>query len=487
MALNLRFRPWRSSRPDERHRSVWIEQAFAREPGWAPRVLEGKQRADVCIVGGGFTGLWTAHRLRDLDPNLRIAIVEADACGSGASGRNSGAMGHWWTKLPALVRMIGAEDAQRVLRASIAILDDMHAFIGEHRIDCELRRVPSVWSATSPASVGAWNGVFRAAESLGLTPPYRVLSKDELRSMFGQGPYLAGVVEEGVTRLQPALLARGLRAAAIARGVEIFEHSPVSGIEGGANAITVHAGRGRIVADKVVLAANAWMAHLPEFRPSVVVVSSDIVITDPIPDLLDRLGMRNRPGGVNSRLMLNYGGLTPDGRVYVGRGGGTLAYDAHIGPEFDWSAKQAAEVEEDFRFLYPELREVPVARFWAGPVDRSTTALPWFGRLIEDERVHYAIGYSGHGVAASALGGRILASTLLGRNDEWTSLAECFQRARRGGYPPEPIRYLGGRLVRGAVARKERAEREGREPSAIDKKLAAFAPATITDTRKRVA
>lgn len=362
MSLNLRFRPWRASRPDERHRSVWIEQAFAREPGWAPRVLEGEQRADVCIVGGGFTGLWTAHRLRDLDPTLRIAIVEADACGSGASGRNSGAMGHWWTKLPALVRMIGAEDAQRVLRASIAILDDMHAFIGEHRIDCELRRVPSVWSATSPASVGAWNGVFRAAESLGLTPPYRVLSKDELRSMFGQGPYLAGVVEEGVTRLQPALLARGLRAAAIARGVEIFEGSPVSSIEGSANAITVHAGRGRIVADKLVLAANAWMAHLPEFKPSVVVVSSDIVITDPIPDLLDRFGMRNRPGGVNSRLMLNYGGLTPDGRVYVGRGGGTLAYDAHPWLRMVMSTSQPSRVSRRIRRSTDISRNCPLSR-----------------------------------------------------------------------------------------------------------------------------
>jgi glycine/D-amino acid oxidase-like deaminating enzyme len=169
----------------------------------------------------------------------------------------------------------------------------------------------------------------------------------------------------------------------------------------------------------------------------------------------------------------------------VGRGGGTLGFAGHVGPAFDFSPKQAAEVEADFRFLYPELRDVPIARAWAGPVDRSTTGLPWFGQLEQDPRVHYAIGYTGHGVGASALGGRILASALLDRRDEWSSLAQCFQRARQGRYPPEPVRYLAGRVVRAAVARKERAEREGRQPWAIDKSLARLAPATISDFRKR--
>jgi glycine/D-amino acid oxidase-like deaminating enzyme len=481
MSLDLSFRPWRAAR----HCSIWLEQALAREnlqyqpPG-------GDRRVDVCIVGGGFTGLWTAHRLHELDRALRIAVLEADVCGSGASGRNSGAMGHYWTKLPTLVRLLGAEDAQRLLRASIEVLEDIHAFIGTHGIECELRRVPSVWSATAPGQVGAWNGVFRAAESLGLQAPYRVLAPEELRRMFGAGPYLAGVIEEGVTRLQPALLARGLRRVALERGIEIFEHAPVSRIAGHPDHIDVSAGALRIRADKVVLAANAWMAHLPEFRRSIVVVSSDIVITDPIPELLETLGMRHRPGGVNSRLMVNYGGLTPDGRVYVGRGGGTLAFAARVGPAFDWSPKQAAEVEQDFRFLYPELRHVPIARGWAGPVERSSTAMPWFGCLREDRRVHYAMGYSGHGVAASALGGRILASAVLGRRDGWTSLAECFERTRLGDYPPEPIRYLGGLLVRNAVARKELADRERRQPSWLDVKLASLAPAGLTASRTPV-
>jgi glycine/D-amino acid oxidase-like deaminating enzyme len=483
--VELSFRPWREPPTGERMRSIWIDEAFAREAAEPVNRLHGARDVDVCIVGGGFTGLWTAIRLREQDPSIRVAIVEADRCGTGASGRNSGGIGHWWGKLPTLLRLLGPEDAVRLLRASEETIRDIWDFVARHQIVCGLREGPSVWSATARAQVGAWEVVFRAAEKLGLTPPLRPLSPDELKHMFGKGPYLAGVIEDRITRSQPAMLARGLRRVAINAGVDIFERSPVTRVRGNSHKLSVETQDGSLTAERVVLAANAWMAHLPEFRPYVMVISSDIVVTNPIPELLERYGFRDRPGGHNSRLMLNYGGVTPDGRVYVGRGGGTIAYDAHVGPAFDFSPKRAAEVEEDFRFLYPELRDVPIARAWAGPIDRSTTGLPWFGRLEQDERIHYAIGYTGHGVGASALGGRILASALLDRRDEWTALADCFMRARIGRFPPEPLRYVAGRVVRAAVDRKERAERDGRAPWAIDKSLAKLAPATISDFRKR--
>jgi glycine/D-amino acid oxidase-like deaminating enzyme len=215
----------------------------------------------------------------------------------------------------------------------------------------------------------------------------------------------------------------------------------------------------------------------------VTVVSSDIVATDPIPDLLRERGLTHRPSGVNSRQMLNYGGLTPDGRVYLGRGGGTIAYANRITADFDQSPRQAAEVEADFRYLYPELSDVAITHSWAGPIDRAPTGLPWFGRLPEDARVHFGIGYSGHGVGASALGGRILASQLLDRDDEWADLGACLRRARRGHYPPEPLRSIAGHAIRGGVVRKEVAERQGREGSRIDRLLAGFANSSLPDRR----
>src|SRR5580692_4601277 len=121
--IDYRFRPWRGP---PRVRSLWIDEALARESGEAPQMFGGDVKADVCIVGGGFAGLWTAIRLREFDSNARIVILEADLCGSGASGRNSGGTGHWWSKLPTLIRLLGPEDAKKLLHASVQAVDDIH-------------------------------------------------------------------------------------------------------------------------------------------------------------------------------------------------------------------------------------------------------------------------------------------------------------------------------------------------------------------------
>ena len=472
----LTFRPWRNN---QAARSLWVDEALEPDGARRPDRLEGEERRDVVIVGGGLSGLWTAIRLKDAEPSLSVALVEADQCGTGASGRNSGAVGHWWSRLPVLTRYFGEADAVRIVKASVAAIDDTLDFARGNGIDCQARIGPSVWSTNVPGQTGAWEGVFRMADRLGLEPPYRRLSASELSAMFGKGPYLAGVCDDQAVRIQPATLCRGLRAAAIARGVTVWEHSPVTRIDATPATLTVRTPGGRVRCGKLVLAANAWMAHLPEFRRTVMVLSSDIVITEPIGDLLDRLGMRDRPGGVNSRQMLNYGGLTPEGRVYLGRGGGSIAFDARIGPKFDHSAEQARQVEQDFRFLYPELQDVPIARSWAGPIDRCTTGLPRFDRLRSDPRIHYAIGYTGHGLGASNLGGRILASMVLERSDQWSELGAVLRRAANGIYPPEPLRYVAGTIVRGAVLRKELAERQGRRAWRLDAALSRLALATL--------
>lgn len=480
--LDLQMRRWRAP-TDDTPRAIWIEEALASDHALSPS-LDAVRRYQVCIVGGGFTGLWTAIRLREQDPALSIAILEADFCGAGASGRNSGAIGTWWSKLSALIRLVGRDDAVTILNASIAAVRDVEAFVARHRIDCALRRGAAVWSATAPAQIGAWDAAFEAAAQVGMQPPWRRLDEAQLRQLYGdRGPYLAGVVDDRALRAQPARLARGLRAQAVEMGIDVFERSPVTRITGRADRLQVHTRQGSITCERLVLAANAWMAHLPEFHPHIVVVSSDIVATDPIPALLAQRGMAHRPHGVNSRLMLNYGGITPDGRVYLGRGGGSIAFRGRIDRRFDCSARQAAEVQADFRYLYPELDDVPITRAWAGPIDRATTGLPWFGTLRACSSVYYGIGYSGHGVGATALGGRILASMVLGRQDEWIAVGQCLERARRGRFPPEPVRFVGAHVVRAAVARKELAEREGRRPTRLDKALADLAPATITEAK----
>ncbi|TFY96970.1 NAD(P)/FAD-dependent oxidoreductase [Ramlibacter rhizophilus] len=475
MGVQLRMQPWRKDPGSLGQASLWLRQALDAEPSGAPTPLQGSTRADVCIVGGGFTGLWTALRLRELSPALEITVVEAGLCGWGASGRNSGAVGHWWGRLPTLLRLLGREDALRVLDASVKVLEDIRSFIGMHGIECQLREETSVWSTTYPNQLGAWMPMFKAAEAAGVTPPHRLLTPEEMRELFGAAPYYSGVAEDGAMRVQPALLVRGLRRVAAAWGIRIHETSPVTLIASEPHVVRVETRHGCVRADQVLLAANAWMAHLKPFKPYIAVTSSDMVVTAPVPRLLDRPELRRRPGGVNSRTLLNYSGTTPDGRVYMGRGGGSIAWDNRIGAQFDADPRMCAQVEQDLRYLYPELREVPVASAWSGPIDRSTTLLPWFGALAEDARVHYAIGYSGHGMGATALGGRVLASQILQRTDEWTELAMLFMRARSGWFPPEPIRYLAAHVIRNATVRRDEALRMGQAPSRLDARLAALA------------
>jgi glycine/D-amino acid oxidase-like deaminating enzyme len=472
---DLGLRPWPEA--PSPHRSFWLRQALAQDGGARIEPLGGDQRFDVCIIGGGFTGLWTALRLRERDAGLSIAIVEADVCGAGASGRNSGGTGHWWSKAPILLRALGSEDGAYLLDRSVAILDDMRSYIAAHEIDCQLRREPAAWTTTTQAQVGGWNAVFAAAGKLDRTPPYRILDKEELRERFGTGPFFTGVVEDAGTRIQPALLARALRRQAIRQGIRIFERSPVTRILSRDLDVLVEGRQGSIVAGQIVLAANAWMAHLPAFRARTMVVSSEIVITEPIGDIVRERGLAHRPGGVTSSQMLNYGGYTPDGRVYVGGAGGTMAFRSRIGPEFDYSARAVASVKRDFAYLYPELHDVPVVDGWSGPIDRSASGFPMVGRL-DDPRIHYAIGFTGHGVSATAMAGHAIAGALLDIETPWTHAAALLQRMTDRIFPPEPLRYVAGRVVRRSVARKELAERDARLPSWWDRKLAPAAVAT---------
>lgn len=481
MALDLRMQPWRKDPRRLADASLWLQEAMAAEPGFVPQVLQGDTRADVCIVGGGFTALWTALRLKEHSPALDIAIVEAGLCGHGASGRNSGATGHWWGRLPVLLRLLGKTDGVQVLRASVDVLDGIREFIAANAIDCDVRNETSVWSATFPSQPGAWLPMFKAAEAAGLTPPHRVLSSAELKELFGGAPVFSGVAEDNALRVQPARLARGLRRIAMERGVRVYEASPVTRIAGEPAHVLVSGEAGRVRAGKVLLAANAWMAHLPQLRPFIAVTSSEMVVTDPIPEVLAQRGLRRRPGGVNSRMMLNYSGITTAGRVYMGRGGGSIAWGNRIGPQFDFSRRMTTEVEEDFRYLYPELHDVPVAAAWSGPIDRSPTGLPWFAAMAGEPRVHYAIGYSGHGMGATALAGHVLASQLLERDDAWSQLGRLFMRARSGWYPPEPIRYVAAHSIRNAVVRRDEAMRDGRMPTRLDARLASYAMSSLPD------
>lgn len=465
--------------PDLADRSLWLREALALE-GLESRVLEGDRRADVCIVGGGYTGLWTAIRLKQLRPSLDVTVVEADICGGGASGRNGGFVLNWWAKLVTLLKLCGADEAVRLGRAAAQAIEEIEDFCRRHRIDAHFRRDGWLWAATNRAQIGAWTSTLKTLEEHGLRPLIE-LSSEEVAQLAGARTHLAGVFDPGAATVQPALLARGLRRVAVEQGVHVFEHSAMIRLDRGPRPRVVTS-RGSVGVGKVVLALNAWSIRVPELRRGLAVIGSDIVATEPAPEHLARLGWTNGLAISDSRMLVNYYRTTLDGRLVFGTGGGALAFDGRIGKPFEGASPRRAEVEANLRTLYPNLAGVRITTSWTGPVARTTMGLPCFGRLPGCPDIVYAFGYSGNGVGPSYLGGRILASLALELDDEWSSCP--LARGPAGRFPPEPLRYLGGRIVRAAVSRKERAEDVGRSPGRLTSFLASLAPGGLVPVKR---
>jgi putative aminophosphonate oxidoreductase len=456
-------------------RSLWLDEALV-EAEDAPR-LAGEERADVCIVGGGYTGLWTAIRLKEHEPALDVVLVEADVCGGGASGRNGGFVLSWWAKFGSLKKVCGGDEAVRLARASAEAVDAIGAFCAEHGIDAHYRRDGWLWAATSEAQLGSWEETLETIAAYG-EEPFERLEPDDAARRAGESTHLAGVFEPTAATVQPALLARGLRRVALERGVRIFERSPATKLDRSRppGVVTAH---GSVRAGKVVLALNAWAASLPELRRSLVVIASDVVATAPAPE---RLALKDGLCISDSRMLVNYYRNTLDGRLVFGRGGGKLAFGGNVGTAFDGASPRAEAVTASMRALYPSLCDVPVTHSWMGPIDRTQVGLPFFGRLGGRDDIVYAVGYSGNGVGPTYLGGRILASLALGLDDEWSRAG--LVREPAGLFPPEPLRYLGGRVVRSAVERKEDAEDRGGRAGRLTLLLADLAPSGLVPLKK---
>jgi glycine/D-amino acid oxidase-like deaminating enzyme len=236
---------------------------------------------------------------------------------------------------------------------------------------------------------------------------------------------------------------------------------------------------GSVSADKVIIATNAWTAALPELKRDLVVVSSDMIVTEPIPERLAEIGWTGGEGITDSQMMVHYYRTTRDGRIAFGKGGWGIAYGGRIDARFDRDRGRAEDVERNFRRLYPRLYDVRIVHDWAGPIDRSQTGLPIFGSLSTAPTAIYGVGFSGNGVAPSWLAGRVLASLALDRRDEWSENPLVNPSVRR--FPPRAITYPGAHLVRSAVVRKESAEALGRSAGRLASALAGLAPSGLED------
>jgi len=301
------------------------------------------------------------------------------------------------------------------------------------------------------------------------------LPLEQVQRLAGSGRHLEGWFSPAAATVQPGKLVRGLRRVALQRGVRLYEGTAMTGLEHGAP-VQVRTAHGTLRADRVVLGLNAWMARVfPQFERSVAIVSSDMVITEPCPELLRQIGLDSGISVLDSRIFVHYYHNTSDGRLMLGKGGNTFAYGGRMLPVFDQPSPYRRLLRESLGGFFPALAEVPLAASWNGPSDRSVTGLPFFGRLDGQGNVFYGFGYSGSGVGPCHMGGQILSSLALGLDNPWTR--SPLVKGPLGLFPPEPIRYLGSLMVRNAIRRKEQAEDRGVRPRRLDVRLARFAAA----------
>lgn len=469
------FRP--PHRADRAVTGLWLEQALAAEGTPNGEVGALPARADVCVVGGGYTGLWTALALKRRDPSLDVVLLEAGLCGSAASGRNGGFVMTAWSKFGSLRKLCGTEDALRYARAVERAVPAIGAFCDEHGIPAQFHQAGWLWAATNEAQLGAWEDTVATLAAAGAAP-FAPLSRTEVEQLSGSAVHLGGVFEAGAATVHPAHLARGLGRVARRLGVRVLEHTPVRALHADPG-LRVATDRGDLRSDRVVLAVNAWAAQVPGIHDAMVVVASDMIATDPIPDALARIGWATGFSISDSRRLVNYYRTTEDGRVVFGKGGGAVAIGGRIGADFDRSPPHADEARRQFHRTYPMLWPEPVTRHWRGAVDYSVSGLPFVGPLASHPQVLLAAGFSGNGVGPSHVAGEALAGMALGEDDG--TIPEALRRPPEGSLPPEPLRSAGGRLVRAAVARKESAEDLGRTAGRVTRALAALDPTSFID------
>ena len=445
-----------------RQRSWWLREALAAEGDPEPAgALASDTDADVTIVGGGYTGMWAAYHVHERNPEARIVLLERDICGGGPSGRNGGFVHGWWESLGYLTERFGEDAAHQVAREADEVVDGIGQWCAQHRVDAHFVKAGYLRVNAFPNEPHDWDEAVERLRAVGAGEQLQPVDPAAVQRTCSSPAFREGLLMPSAASVQPALLARGLRRVLLERGVRIFEGTRVDRLEADGR-VRLRTSGGSVTADQAVLAINAWASGWPGLRSRVLAWGSYMVVTEPIPDRLAELGWTGGEILSDSRFTISYFRTTSDGRIAFGGGVGAVGYGGRMGGTFTDDRRAVARVAANFHHLFPMLRDVRIEDAWGGPIDITGHRFPEIASS-HGGRVHFAHGFAGNGAGPSRLAGRILAALATGADDPIARLPIVGRRQPL--LPPEPIRYIGARIVREALIRQDDALDAGRRPA----------------------
>lgn len=416
----------------------WTEDA----PGDRSPTLTGTVQADLAIVGGGYTGLWTALRALDRDPSLKVVIIEADTIGWAASGRNGGFVEASLTHGDENGKRRWPEELERLNELGLQNLDDIESTVSREKMKVDFRRSGSLSVAIEPHELEWIEGPS--------TPDSVFLDEAAVRKEVNSPTYLAARWEtRGTAMVHPAKLAVELARVARDRGVLIFENSRVQALTDDA----VQTASGQVIAVKIVLATNVFRSLLKRNRLMTVPVYDYVLMTEPLSKAqLTDIGWKNHQGVADMANQFHYYRMSADNRILFGGYDAVYHYGRRVNPQYENRPESYRRLASHFFTTFPQLEGLQFSHRWAGAIDTSTRFCAFYGTARKG-RVAYAAGFTGLGVGATRFAADVMLDLLAGSPTERTELRMV--RERPLPFPPEPAAAVGINATRWSLNRAD--------------------------------
>ena len=430
---------------DYRSKSWWLEtlpDAITPNPG-----LEGTQKADVVVIGGGYTGLSAGYHLKHINPGIDVRIIESDVCGYGASGRNGGFSMTLFGLTKGITKFrFNDEKAKSAHQYMEEAVDYLHDVITQNNIDCDYERSGYLLVGTSPAQVKRIRHDFKIMEKWGLGGVER-WSRDRLSAEFETNFYKEGWFEPRCGIVNPARLARGIKDLTEKNGAVIYEQSPVIKFEKKAPVgFIVHTEKGSIESEYLVFATNAYSILFPELKNLQLPAFTHIVISEPLTQKqYDSIGWKCRAGVEDARDLIHYYRLTKDNRIVMGGGDVSFGYGGNLNR--DLNDRIFRLLETHVLEVFPQLKGVQFTHRWGGPVSITLDMAPAIGYLGKDKKAIFSLGCMGHGVSLTTLNGKTIAELITGQQTHRTDM--FFVGRKMFSWPADPISFGLENAIRG--------------------------------------